>query len=206
MNEDIKGSRDPLDQNNKLQSQIVEVQSHGSNNVQEKDNNTKKRKKGLKTDMKSKEVEVAEEPFNIYSRGKVYYAKIHGSATRPKRDMLKDLTEEEESQHICQCCGLPEEIKGKFEYFKTTDNPDDFSSCGQGVVLYYDYLKFVIMISLIASVGISLFNIYFSNQYYTELTKVCNNFYHEEYVADRNSQDLTFLDITEKCNFYMTIT
>ena len=204
MNEDIKGSRDPLDQNNKLQSQIVEVQSHGSNNVQEKDNNTKKRKKGLKTDMKSKEVEVAEEPFNIYSRGKVYYAKIHGSATRPKRDMLKDLTEEEESQHICQCCGLPEEIKGKFEYFKTTDNPDDFSSCGQGVVLYYDYLKFVIMISLIASVGISLFNIYFSNQYYTELTKVCNNFYHEEYVADRNSQDLTFLDITEKCNFYMT--
>ena len=43
MNEDIKGSRDPLDQNNKLQSQVVEVQSHGSNNVQEKDNNTKRR-------------------------------------------------------------------------------------------------------------------------------------------------------------------
>ena len=196
MNEDIKESKDLLE--NKVQSQVIEVQSHGSNTGQDTVDKTEKRKKGLKKDLKSKEVEEIDDTFNIYSRGKVENALKHRSATRPKRE-IKELTTEEENDHLCPCCGLPEQVDKKIEYFKTCDDPDDFSNCGQGVVLYYEFLKFVIMIFLIASIGISIFNIYFSNKYYNEMTKVCNNYYHEYYqgLTDKNN-------FIKDCEYYMT--
>ena len=181
---------------NKVENQKIEVQSQKSNPNQESENKPLKKKKGLKKEIKSKEVEEIEGEFNIYSRGKIDIAKKHRSATRPKRE-LDELNEEEENLHLCPCCGLSETCEGKVEYFKTCDNPDDFSICGQGVVLYYDYIKFVIIVSVIASIGISFFNIYFSNKYYREMTKVCNDNYHENI----NSNNRNFL---EGCEFYMT--
>ena len=185
-----------LKDNNKIEVQKIEVQSQKSNPNQESEDKPLKRKKGLKKEIKSKELDVEEEEFNIYSRGTVINAKKHRSATRPKKE-LEDLNEQEENDHLCPCCGLPETVKGKVEYFKTCDNPDSFSTCGQGVVLYYDYIKFVIIVSFIASIGISLFNIYFSNKYYKELTKVCNNYYHEELTPSNR-------DYPKECEFYMT--
>ena len=185
-----------LKDNNKIEVQKIEVQSQKSNPNQESEDKPLKRKKGLKKEIKSKELDVEEEEFNIYSRGTVINAKKHRSATRPKKE-LEDLNEQEENDHLCPCCGLPETVKGKVEYFKTCDNPDNFSTCGQGVVLYYDYIKFVIIVSFIASIGISLFNIYFSNKYYKELTKVCNNYYHEELIANNRYYP-------KECEFYMT--
>ena len=201
MKEDNKDSKELLE--NKIQSQVVEVQSNSSKNANNEGQETgdspgKKRKKGLKKDIKSKEQEDIEEEFNIYAKGTIRNAEKHRSATRPKRE-IQDLTEQDENDHICPCCGLPEEVEGKLEYFKTCDSPDDFSNCGQGVVLYYDYIKFVIMISIIASVGMACFNIYFSNKYYTEMTKVCNNYYHEKFkTMPDKSQYL------KDCEFYMT--
>jgi len=185
-----------LKDNNKIEVQKIEVQSQKSNPNQESEDKPLKRKKGLKKEIKSKELDVEEEEFNIYSRGTVINAKKHRSATRPKKE-LEDLNEQEENDHLCPCCGLPETVKGKVEYFKTCDNPDSFSTCGQGVVLYYDYIKFVIIVSFIASIGISLFNIYFSNKYYKELTKVCNNYYHEELTPSNRNYP-------KECEFYMT--
>ncbi len=201
MKEDNKDSKELLE--NKIQSQVVEVQSNSSKNANNEGQETgdspgKKRKKGLKKEIKSKEQEDIEEEFNIYAKGTIRNAEKHRSATRPKRE-IQDLTEQDENDHICPCCGLPEEVEGKLEYFKTCDSPDDFSNCGQGVVLYYDYIKFVIMISIIASVGMACFNIYFSNKYYTEMTKVCNNYYHEKFkTMPDKSQYL------KDCEFYMT--
>ena len=57
------------------------------------------------------------------------------------------------------------------------DNPDDFSNCGQGVVLYYSFFKYIIMVAVIISVCTSAFNAYISNSYYNELTEVCNDIY-----------------------------
>ena len=201
MKEDNKDSKELLE--NKIQSQVVEVQSNSSKNANNEGQETgdspgKKRKKGLKKEIKSKEQEDIEEEFNIYAKGTIRNAEKHRSATRPKRE-IQDLTEQDENDHICPCCGLPEEVEGKLEYFKTCDSPDDFSNCGQGVVLYYDYIKFVIMISIIASVGMACFNIYFSNKYYTEMTKVCNNYYHEKFkTMPDKSQYL------KDCEYYMT--
>ena len=192
-----EGTTGQLQDNNiVLQSQKIEVNSQKSNQNLESEDKPLKRKKGIKRDFKSGEVKLDEEEFNIYSRGSVIIAKKHRSATRPRRE-LDILTEEEENNHICPCCGLSETVNGKVEYFKTCDNPDDFSICGQGVVLYYDYIKFVIIISFIASVGISIFNIYFSNKYYKELTKVCNNYYHE-YITPSSRA------LFKECEFYMT--
>ena len=194
MKEDLKGSKDLLE--NKLQSQVVEVQSNQSNKDEETNENPTKRKKGLKKDLKSKEIEVIDETFNIYSRGKIDIAEKHRSANRPKRE-IAELTEEEGNNHICPCCGLPEEVNGKLEFFKTCDNPDDFSNCGQGVVLYYDYIKFVIIISFIATIGMTFFNSYFSYKYYYEMTKICNNYYNDVFKPNR-------INHFEECEFYMT--
>ena len=191
-----EATAEQLKDNNKIEVQKIEVQSQKSNPNQESEDKPLKRKKGLKKEIKSKELDVEEEEFNIYSRGTVINAKKHRSATRPKKE-LEDLNEQEENDHLCPCCGLPETVKGKVEYFKTCDNPDSFSTCGQGVVLYYDYIKFVIIVSFIASIGISLFNIYFSNKYYKELTKVCNNYYHEKLTPSNR-------DYPKECEFYMT--
>ena len=196
MKEDLKGSKDLLE--NKLQSQVIEVQSNQSNKDQETSESPNKRKKGLKKGIKSKEVEVEaiDDTFNIYSRGKIDLAEKHRSATRPKRE-IAELTPEEESNSICPCCGLPQQVKDKIEYFKTCDNPDDFSNCGQGVVLYYDYIKFVIIISFIATIGMTFFNLYFSYKYYHEMTKICNNYYNDVFKPTRREH-------FEECEFYMT--
>ena len=196
MKEDIKESKDDLE--NILDNEVIDVQSQKNNKDLTKSDNQGKKKSGLNKDIKSGEIEFNEGGFNIYSRGNIINAQMHRSATRPKKE-IQSLTEAEEKSHLCPCCGLPEKVKGKIEYFHTCDNPDDFSNCGQGVVLYYDYFKFIIIVSLIATVGMACFNIYFSYKYYDEMTKICNNYYHEVY---ENLQDKT--NYIKDCQFYMT--
>ena len=196
MNEDTKETKSSSE--NRFQAQILKVKQNENKSSQDKEN-MNKRKIGSIQGKESKEIPIPlENNFNIYSRGTIINAKKHRSATRPKKE-IQPLTEEEEFKHICPCCGLPEKVIGKLEYFETMDNPDEFSNCGQGVVLYYDYIKFVIIIALIASVGMTCFNIYFSYSYYDEMTKVCNNYYHNEY---QNLVDKS--NYYKECQFYMT--
>ena len=100
MNEDIKGSRDPLDQNNKLQSQVVEVQSHGSNNVQEKDNNTKKMKSELEQNKKENKIKnkfsMDEDDKVIINNVKAEVEKLRNKyelLTQQENDYIKKLKE-----------------------------------------------------------------------------------------------------------------
>ena len=152
----------------------------------------KKNKKGLK---KLGEVEVKVEKVTKFSLGQIKYAEMHKQATRPLRE-LQELTEEELKNYTCPCCGLPSLISGKLEPYDFCDNPDDFSNCGQGVVLYYSFIKFVICITFIATIGISGLNIYYSYKYTYELRKVCNNYYHEKLLSND-----AYID---ECKFYFT--
>ena len=71
---------------NKVMSQVIEVQSHSSNqNIQESEINPLKKKKGLKKDLKSKEVEEIDDTFNLYSRGKIVYAKKTSFSIKAKK-------------------------------------------------------------------------------------------------------------------------
>ena len=194
MIEIFKDSKDEFE--NKV-GEVIEVQTQDKGQEKTEDDSNQKKSR-TKKNIKPKKVAVENEISNVYSRGTIINAEKHRSATRPKKE-IKQLTEAEEREHLCPCCGLPEKVKRKIEYFKTCDNPDEFSSCGQGVVLYYDYIKFVIIISFIASVGMACFNIYFSYKYYSEMTKVCNNYYHEKY---QNLPDKS--KFHKKCQYYMT--
>ena len=122
---------------------------------------------------------------------------MHKQATKPLRH-IHELTNEELKNYSCPCCGLPSQVSGKLEPYEMCDNPDDFSNCGQGVALYYSYIKFVIFSIFIASLCISGINIYYSYKYTYELRKVCNNYYHNELKPHGNRM------YVEECKLYFT--
>ena len=153
---------------------------------------SKKKKKGLK---RFSQIVSQDETFNIYGLGEIKYAELHGKANRP----LKQITDElDPSIQKCPCCNLPvpDEEQKYLKPYSTCDNPDEFSNCGQGVVLYYSFIKYIIINLFIVSICVSCFNLYFSFKYYKELEKVCNNYLKTEFSP--------FSGYTEKCQFYFT--
>ena len=130
--------------------------------------------KGLKK-LSLDNLEVKENKKTKFSLGEIKIAKVHSEATRPLKQK-KDLTKKEIKNNSCPCCGLPTIISGKLENYKMSDSPDEFSNCGEGVVLYFSFFKFCIIITFIAVVGISCIDSYISYNYYYELTKFCHNF------------------------------
>ena len=180
------------DNNKGSNSKIIDKDSKIDKKNKKIKKKKKKNKKGLK---KLQEVEIKEAKITKFSLGQLKYAEMHKQATKPLR-VLQELTEEELKNFTCPCCGLPSQISGKLEPYKLCDNPDDFSNCGQGVVLYYSFIKFVIFVTFIATIGISGLNIYYAYKYTYELRKVCNNYYHEELsISD------AYID---ECKFYFT--
>ena len=180
------------DNNKGSNSKIIDKDSKTDKKKKKIKKKKKKNKKGLK---KLQEVEIKEAKITKFSLGQLKYAEMHKQATKPLR-VLQELTEEELKNFTCPCCGLPSQISGKLEPYKLCDNPDDFSNCGQGVVLYYSFIKFVIFVTFIATIGISGLNIYYAYKYTYELRKVCNNYYHEELsISD------AYID---ECKFYFT--
>ena len=180
------------DNNKGSNSKIIDKDSKTDKKNKKIKKKKKKNKKGLK---KLQEVEIKEAKITKFSLGQLKYAEMHKQATKPLR-VLQELTEEELKNFTCPCCGLPSQISGKLEPYKLCDNPDDFSNCGQGVVLYYSFIKFVIFVTFIATIGISGLNIYYAYKYTYELRKVCNNYYHEELsISD------AYID---ECKFYFT--
>ena len=155
----------------KNQNLNKKLTSKSQKSIKIKNNKKKNKIKRLNT------LEIKEETkYSKYSSGKVKYAELHQKANKPMKQ-LQDLTEEDIKKYSCPCCGLPAEIKGKLEPFKICDNPDEFSNCGQGVVLYFSFIKFVIIITLMATIGISFFNNYIAYYYYCETNKICNDYY-----------------------------
>ena len=134
-------------------------------------------------------------PFEIYGPGNVKYADLHSSANKP----LRQLNPINSSVQVCPCCNSFLATKGVLEPYSMCDKPDDFSNCGQGVVLYYAFLKYVIMVSVIISIGTSAFNAYLSNSYYNELTEVCNNVYRTQIKGTTGNEN-----IYPACNLYYT--
>jgi len=136
--------------------------------------NTKKKKKGKKKHLERKDETVADDgTFSLYKLGDVKLADIHSSANRP----LRKINEPDGNCDFCPCCFLPAEKPNYLVQFKTCDNPDDFSDSGQGVVLYYSFIKFCIMVMVICCIGMCIFNMYYSFKYTQELENVCNNIY-----------------------------
>ena len=144
----------------------------------------KRKNKTMKVLKTFDNIDIKEEKKSIFSLGEIKIAKIHKEVTRPLKK-LKDLTKEELKNNSCPCCGLPTKIDGKLEDYKMCDNPDEFSNCGEGVILYFSFFKFCIFVTFIASIGISIFNSIISYNYYNELRKLCDS-KHFNYNASLN--------------------
>ena len=136
-------------------------------------NPKKKKKKKAKHLERKNETEASDGDFNLYKLGDIKLAEIHSSANRP----LKKLKDLDQNCTFCPCCFLPSEKENYLVQFKTSDNPDDFSDSGQGVVLYYSFIKFCIIVLVVTCICMSFFNMYYSFQYTQELENVCNNIY-----------------------------
>ena len=128
-------------------------------------NPKKKKKRKVKHLERKNETEDDDGTFNIYKLGDVKLAEIHRSANRP----LRKLKEPDGNCTFCPCCYLPAEKENYLVQFKTCDNPDDFSDHGQGIVLYFSFIKFCTIVLFIASIFICFFNIYYSFKYTKEL-------------------------------------
>ena len=160
----------PYDQNN------VNVNSESnpiSNGNQIPTNSKKKKKKKVKHLERKNETEDDDGTFNLYKLGDVKLAEIHRSANRP----LRKLQDIDENCTFCPCCCYPAEKENYFVQFKTCDDPDAFADHGQGIVLYFSFIKFCISVLFIASIFICFFNIYYSFKYTKELENICNNIY-----------------------------
>ena len=119
------------------------------------------------------EVKEKEKEKIKFSLGEIKIAKIHKKATKPLKQ-IKDLTKEDIKLNSCPCCGLPTKISGKLEDYKICDNPDEYTNCGEGVVLYFSFFKFCIIVLFIATLGISFFDSFISYYYYSKLKIFCD--------------------------------
>ncbi len=133
--------------------------------------------------------------YDIYGLGEIKYAKLHSSANKP----LKQLRKPEQNFEECPCCNSYYAVKGYLEPYTFCENPDEYSNCGQGVVLYFSFLKFIIVISIMISICTGIVNMYYSNDYYNQLTQVCNNLYKEDIKPNKIAPAKY-----EACNFYYT--
>ena len=112
-------------------------------------------------------IEEFEEPLE--HPGKIYLAEIHGSAQR-----LLKIRKLSKYIRFCKCCLLPSETTGVVTAYSCLDNKKDF---GLGIFLYFQFIKFCILIAFISLCLASIPTMVFSIRYTNHLTKHCNIYY-----------------------------
>ena len=162
--------------------------------------NTNNILKNLNIQQKQKpKIEEFDEPLE--HPGKIFLAEIHGSAQRLLK--IKKL-----SKYIrfCKCCLLPSETTGVVIPYSCLDNKHDF---GLGIFLYFQFIKFCILIAFICLCLASIPTIVFSIRYTNELTEHCDLYYLDKksniHINATNS-DLNeyFYTSSEYCLKYLT--
>ena len=120
-------------------------------------NNPREKRKYIRK--KFSYIEPLEEP------GSIYAAKVHSSSQR-----LLNIHRITKYVKFCKCCSLPAETVGAVEPYTCGDNIKDF---GFPIFLYFYYMKFCIIMSIIFSLLSSTPSIVFSKNYTDDLKKFC---------------------------------
>ena len=132
-------------------------------------------------------IEPLEEP------GSIYEAEIHGSAQR-----LLNVHRITKYVKFCKCCCLPQETTSVVVPFSCLDNKLDF---GLGIYLYFYYIKFCIIMSIIIICLSCIPSMIFSLRYTNEIKTFCyklNDKYHNnetEIPNDLLTNCSTFIDV-----------
>ena len=97
--------------------------------------------------------------------GTIYNAEVHQSAQR-----LLKVHRITKYVKFCKCCSLPQETPGVVVPFNFTDKQLDF---GFGIYLYFYYIKFLFIMSILC-IGLSTIStIVFSQKYSSDIKKYC---------------------------------
>jgi len=116
-------------------------------------------------------VEKKVETYSLDELGKPELALLHRKANRP----LHALQELNNKVNFCHCCDLPCEEKGIIELFKVCDHADTFAECGLGISLYFFFFKFVIFISFLGLLSLSIVLMVLNMEYSSGIKDVCNS-------------------------------
>jgi len=111
------------------------------------------------------------ETYSLDELGKIENAKKHRDANRP----LHVLQEINNNVNFCHCCDLPCPEKGIIEPFKVSDHADTFAECGIGISLYFFFFKFVIFISFLGILSLSIVLMVLNMEYSSGIKDVCNS-------------------------------
>jgi hypothetical protein len=142
-------------------------------------------------------IEPLEEP------GSLYNAQVHGSAQR-----LLKVHRITKYVKFCRDCSLPQETPAVVIPFNWIDEQLDF---GVGIYLYFYYIKFLIVMSLICVGLSSISTIVFSKSYVDDITDYCQKYAtnSSRVMNDRlrvlDSTTYTFEKLTEKCEKYISV-
>ena len=133
--------------------------------------------------------------------GKIILAEIHGSAQR-----LLKIRKLSKYIRFCKCCLLPSETTGVVIPYSCLDNKRDF---GLGIFLYFQFIKFCILIAFICSCLAAIPTMVFSIRYSNDLTEHCDKYYKQKNNYDENNstnKDLNnyFYTHNEYCLKYLT--
>ena len=142
-------------------------------------------------------VEPLEEP------GSLYNAEVHGSAQR-----LLKVHRITKYVKFCRCCSLPQETPAVVVPFNWFDEQLDF---GVGIYLYFYYIKFLIVMSIICIGLSSISTIVFSKDYTNDITDYCEKY------ATNSSRNIgerlrmlaesgyTYKDLVNNCSKYISV-
>ena len=140
-------------------------------NILKKENNEKKLRN---------RIEEFDEPLE--QPGRIFLAEIHGSAQR-----LLKIRKLSKYIRFCKCCLLPSETTGVVIPYSCLDNKKDF---GLGIFLYFQYIKFCILITFISLCLSSIPTMVFSIRYSNDLEEYCKLYYLE--INSKNMTNSTY--------------
>ena len=126
--------------------------------------------------------------------GRIILAEIHGSAQRLLK--IKRL-----SRYIrfCKCCHLPSETTGLVTPYSCFDHKKDF---GFGIYLYFEYIKFCILMIFISFCMSSIPTMVFSIRYSNHLSEHCRMYFIDPNKTNINITNYTNIDKNEERNPY----
>ena len=142
-------------------------------------------------------IEPLEEP------GSLYNAEVHGSAQR-----LLKVHRITKYVKFCRDCSLPQETPGVVVPFNWFDEQLDF---GVGIYLYFYYIKFLIVMSIICIGLSSISTIVFSKDYASDITDYCEKYAtnSSRRIGDRlralASNTYTYADLATDCEKYISV-
>ena len=167
----------PRYQNNYPENMALNVNNNLNFN-QQMDSSSKfeTNKRWDKNEIQKNEPSAQDLNFDIYGLGEIKYAEMHRDANIPLKEVNQQNNQQTQPDlKSCPCCNYDLPTKGYLEQYSICENPDNFYTSGQGVVLYYSFLKYVIIVSVIVSLCTSCVNLYLSNDIYNELSDFCND-------------------------------